>query len=162
MARNKLSKKTISQLDSYRGLLHKEMTYMEQLIRETFFENYYSAEDFLANIELRNEISEKLSLIDYEIGVAMFSSEVEINEEVMSLKQACDQRNSLISELDFYNGFKSMLENTDLTKRKPILNYDELTKVIIETEKRLYSLNEKITSSKNSIIVEIDMSSVAF
>jgi hypothetical protein len=162
MARNKLSKKTISQLDSYRGLLHKEMTYMEQLIRETFFENYYSAEDFSANIELRNEISEKLSLIDYEIGVAMFSSEVEINEEVMSLKQACDQRNSLISELDFYNGFKSMLENTDLTKRKPILNYDELTKVIIETEKRLYSLNEKITSSKNSIIVEIDMSSVAF
>jgi len=160
MSNNKPLKKSIAQLLSYRDLMIKEKGYMNDLISNNLFQSAYDKNDFTANIEFYNDINNKITLLDYEIDTAMLSNEFHSNGETMSLKQAYDQYKCLKEEIDLYAGLKLQLTQADLTKFSPVINYDELTKLLIDSEKIAYSLNEKINKLIHSILVEVDMESL--
>lgn len=160
MTNEKLIKKNIIQLESYRDLLVREMLSIDDLIKKTFFQTYYNKDDFFANIDILNDTKDKIKLIEYEIDMALMSHEVLIDDENMSLKQACDQCSILSEQILLYLELKKQIDDHDMHKYNPILNYDDLTKAIIDSEKRLYTLKEKIVKEKILAKVSIDMNSL--
>jgi hypothetical protein len=156
----KMTKKNIIQLESYRDLVCVEKSHISDLITNSFFELYSSKEQFLENVDSYNEMSDKLKLIQYEIDVAMLQSNVDINGEKMSLRQADDQCESLCNEIDLYAHLKVKLNQEEARKKVPLLNFDEVTKLLMDSERRLYSLREKISKAKSKVYVEVDMESL--
>ena len=158
-----MAKKSIADLERYRGFLVKIMNMKIERCRENVFVvGEVDRFDLIEELSMIRDLSRSDYLIIYEMTMARMSNSIQIENQEISLYQAdqmiwqkSGEQSILQRMLDILNDGKNSLEMMRLKQQN--ISQEFLISRIEELEKDIYIIRDKIKRAEATVIIEVNM-----